>query len=439
MAVRCSLFSLVVLLVLAPSPSPAVSGEHVFVVTTVQDDGPGSLREAIITANRSQKPSTIKFDSPEGVFATPQTIVLEQPLPPLVGELTLDGSISNRLWKAAGVTISAKRAYPVLQIEPEGRVVLKAITITQGNGERGGGIINRGVLVVKGATFLDNRAAQDGGALANLGGRVQLINSTFIDNRAGNTGGAFANHAGQAIVTNCTFSDNGAPQAGAIDNNDEMLLRNTILANSAAEVDCLSRKPLGAGSNNNLIEAHQGCGTPLSSAEPRLGKLGYYNGPTVTIPLTGASPAINMGDNDSALDEFGQPLKWDQRGSGDPRYVAGFTDIGAFEFQAYPELEVDVAEDVELRSCTSGTRFDCSLRGALALANAMGRAATIRFNSKVFSTPQTIRLQRELPEVTIKLVLDGSATAGVTIAGELKVRPETDGSLTFNKVATTGR
>ncbi len=215
-----------------------------------------------------------------------------------------------------------------------------------------------------------------------------------------------------------------------------MLLRNTILANSEGVLDCLSREPPVEGSNNNLIEGNAGCGTPLTSADPRLGTAGYYNGPTKTIPLQGGSPAINMGDNASALDEMNQPLRWDQRGSGDPRFVAGYTDIGAFEYQAFPELEVDVADDVELRSCTSVSRSDCSLRGALAVANAMGKAATIRFHRKVFSTPQTIRLTRELPEIKVKLVLDGRAAAGVTIAGTFKVSP-VSGFLTLKKVSIT--
>ena len=404
-----------------------------FMVTTAQDHGPGSLRAAVIAANQSAKPGIIKFDSSESGFASPRTIYLENPLPPLVGELTIDGSISNRLWTSTGATISANMKFPVFQVDPDAQVTLQAITIANGNNERGGGVVNWGALVVKGVTFMANRADEDGGALANLGGTIQLINSTFIDNQAGSRGGGFANSEGQATVTNCTFSGNSASQAGALFNAAELLLRNTVLANSEGESDCHSLKPLAGGSNNNLIESNVGCGTPLSSSDPKLGTLGYFNGPAKTIPLNGGSPAINMGDNSSALDESGQPLRWDQRGSGDPRFVAGYTDIGAFEYQVFPKLEVDVIDDVELRSCTSSSRSDCSLRGALAVANAMGKEATIRFNRKLFSTPQTIRLKEPLPEIVVKLVLDGSATAGVTIAGSLEVNPGT-GALTLNKV-----
>ncbi len=48
-----------------------------------------------------------------------------------------------------------------------------------------------------------------------------------------------------------------------------------------------------------------------------------------------------MGDNGAAVDEHGEPLRWDQRGNGDPRFVAGITDVGAFERQAFALLVVD--------------------------------------------------------------------------------------------------
>ena len=114
-------------------------------------------------------------------------------------------------------------------------------------------------------------------------------------------------------------------------------------------------------------------------------------------------------------DEHGQPLRWDQRGNGDPRFVAGITDIGSFEHQAFPILTVDTFEDTELRGCTRVGREDCSLRGAIHLANADGKPTAITFDLFVFAEPQTIVLTRPLPELSTDVTIDGSGTGGVTI------------------------
>jgi hypothetical protein len=136
--------------------------------------------------------------------------------------------------------------------------------------------------------------------------------------------------------------------------------------------------------------------------------------------LGGGSPAINLGDNAAAVDAQGEPLRWDQRGNGDPRIIAGITDIGAFERQALPVLMVDTVEDVELRACTQAAA-DCSLRGALRLANATPAADVITFDPQVFAEPQILTFTHAVPVVTADLTLDARGTGGVTLTGEFAV------------------
>ena len=198
---------------------------------------------------------------------------------------------------------------------------------------------------------------------------------------------------------------------------DTLLVRNTILANSVDGPDCVATGNLDPASKHNLIEVNRGCGNPVTTADPGFQKLGRYNGPTPTLPPGGGSSAINLGDNASAVDEHGKPLRWDQRGNGDPRFVAGITDIGAFEVQALPVLVVDTVADIELRACRTA-QGDCSLRGAIALANATAGADVITFDAKVFSVPRTISLSRPLPEVTSDLTIDAGNTDGVTLRGD---------------------
>jgi len=66
-----------------------------------------------------------------------------------------------------------------------------------------------------------------------------------------------------------------------------------------------------------------------------LGTLGYYGGPTPTIPLLTGSPAIDAGNPSGCTDGHGNLLKTDQRGKPrhDPEDTGG-CDIGAFERQS---------------------------------------------------------------------------------------------------------
>ena len=384
-------------------------------VTSTADSGPGSLRGALAAAGASSGPCTVRFDSVHGPFAEPQTITLQGELPPLGGTLVLDGTIAERLWVATGVTLSGGGRLRVLRVLPGARVTLKSLTIAQGRSGRGGGILNAGALAVVGVTFVGNVAAGDGGAIATTGGTLKVVNSTFAGNRAGRRGGGVAHLGGEAAVGNCTFSGNRAASGGALFTRGGLLLRNTILTGSAAGRDCVASRPIDPRSTHNLIIANGGCGTPLLTADPRLEKLGAYNGPTAVFPLGGGSPAINMGDNAAAVDEEGHRLVWDQRGNGDPRFVAGFTDIGAFEVQAFPVLTVNSPEDTGLRACTGAGASDCSLRGAIELATASGKPQVIRFDPRVFSRSPVVTVGRPLPAAAAEITLDGSGTPGIVV------------------------
>jgi predicted outer membrane repeat protein len=386
------------------------------VVTTAEDAGAGSLRKTIIEAESRPGPDSILFD--REIFSEPQFIALESPLPEITSEITIDGYIPDRLWKSNGVTVSGSGQFPVFRVGAGALVTLRYLTVADGCGQDGGGIVNLGKLVVYGVTFLDNQAEREGGAIANLGGDVTVINSTFAGNQALGSGGAFASTSGRATITNCTFSENSAGTGGAVYNDDQLLLRNTILANSPIGGDCASEGILDPASTRNLIEDNRGCGTPISTEDPNLEPLGYYNGPAKTFPVGAGSPAVNLGDNEAALDENGDLLVWDQRGSGDPRFVAGFTDLGAFEHQRHPYLSVDTLEDTRLRACTRAGAADCPLRGAIEIANTRPERDIITFDPRVFAEPQTLLLTRPLPEVTSPLTLDAAGTGGVRLAAD---------------------
>ena len=79
-------------------------------------------------------------------------------------------------------------------------------------------------------------------------------------------------------------------------------------------------------------------------ANPGLGQLGDFGGPTQTIPLIAGSPAVAGGSKALAFQSafeyggvnFRNVLDTDQRGSGFSRFTNGTIDIGAFQSQLAP-------------------------------------------------------------------------------------------------------
>ena len=249
--------------------------------------------------------------------------------------------------------------------------------------------------------------------MLNDGGELAVINSTFTANAAAR-GGAIASNAGRLSVTNATFAGNRAGEGASLFSQGVLLLRNSILASGAGGAECVNRGSLDLGSTHNLMTSSSGCGQPLLTGEPRLGPLGQYNGPTPTLPLDAASPAVNVGNNAAALDESGQPLQWDQRGNGDPRDAAGITDLGAFEVQSPVALRVDRSDDVDRRAC-SQLADDCSLRGAWHLANAGRLEPVIRFAAEAGLQGGVVQLLDPLPPARVGLVIDGTDVPGLRL------------------------
>jgi len=384
-----------------------------YLVRTTADRGAGSLRQAMSDARRSGGPARVRFDAVKGPFGEPQVIRLRSALPPVGTRLEIDGYIPGRTWRASGVTLQSTGKDRVLVVDASGEVVLRHVTLQAGRAMEGGAVLNRGSLVVDSSTLLDNAANGDGGAVLNDGGSVVVINSTFTTNAAAR-GGAIASTVGHLSVTNATFAGNRASEGASLFSATALLLRNSILANGVGGAECVNRGPLDAGSTHNLMTSSAGCGQPLLVDDPRLGPLGHYNGPTRTLPLAAASPAVNVGSNAAALDEHGQPLQWDQRGNGDPRDAAGITDLGAFEVQSPTALRVDRADDVDRRAC-SRSSSDCSLRGAWHLANARRLEPVIRFATDAGLEGGVIRLLDPLPPAEVELLIDGTDVPGLRL------------------------
>ncbi|MEO8392024.1 MAG: choice-of-anchor Q domain-containing protein, partial [Chloroflexota bacterium] len=284
------------------------------------------------------------------------------------GTLTINGN-------GATIERSSAETFRLIEVGSGGDLTLDGVTIRNGNGTWGGGILNYiatltilnstiadnssgssgggiwhyGTLTVSGSTFSNNTASIEGGGLFNDQSSAIISNSTFFGNTAGTVGGGIENLGDvdthpTMTVTNSTFSGNSALYGGNIDSRYATLtLNNSVIANNTNGGDCNNISGT-VNANHSLIEDGScGVGTGPTytngnlSGDPLLSAAGLANngGSTLTIALQAGSPAINAGSNTLAVDVDGTtPLAYDQRGSGFPRIVGVTVDMGAYEADA---------------------------------------------------------------------------------------------------------
>jgi hypothetical protein len=197
-------------------------------------------------------------------------------------------------------------------------------------------------LTIRDSSIVLNHANGSGGGLLNdQYGTSFIINSTISSNQSDQSGGAIAN-SGQLDIVNSTIVDaDGTPSGNA----SVYFFGNpaTTISNSMITGDCLrqfsSVTPGFESHGGNIESAGNTCGLSdptdqVNVADPLIGPLADNGGPTQTHALLPGSPAI-----DSAVDANCPDA--DQRGA--PRNV-GPCDVGAFEFGAQPEPELQISK-----------------------------------------------------------------------------------------------
>jgi hypothetical protein len=317
-----------------------------YAVTTTNDNGPGSLRDALNNANQAPG-SIITFN----LSGTMNTINLASALPDISRSVGVLGPGANQLTVRRGTSGS----YRIFTVDRGTIVTLSGLTIANGlssigggggiyndgatltvsssvlsgnSAAGGGGIYNHlGTLTVSNST-LSNNSAFEGGGIENDGGTLTVSNSTLSGNSAG--GGGIINPSGSVTLRNSTVANNVAGVGGGIDNLGTLTAFDTILAgNTAPTGPDLSGALMSQGHNlfgNTSGGSITKASGDLLNVNPMLGPLQNNGGPTPTMALPLGSPAIDAGDN------INVPI-FDQRGTGFPRIVNGTIDIGAFEFQ----------------------------------------------------------------------------------------------------------
>jgi len=157
-----------------------------------------------------------------------------------------------------------------------------------------------------------------GGGVVTSDSYLEIVNSTISNNRLlGETGTTFSGvavNSGEAEIYNSTIVYNSAPivtdpissitaALGAVD--AEVVVRNSIIANSVGHSDCATDSSVFKTSKvvfvgANIVEDGSCESSKLSNvikADPKLDKLQTGVGRTPTHSLLPGSPAIDAGDN----------------------------------------------------------------------------------------------------------------------------------------------
>jgi hypothetical protein len=158
-----------------------------------------------------------------------------------------------------------------------------------------------------------------GGGVANDRSNVTLTNCTLSGN-SGSVGGGLwlsgtsSSALATATLVNCTVSGNTASYGGGLYRgfHATLTLGNTIVAGNTAttrgpDVDApvtsLGHNLIGkADSSIGWISGSDMWGTSAAPLNPLLAPLGYYGGPTQTMPLLPGSPALDAGSNSERQD-----------------------------------------------------------------------------------------------------------------------------------------
>jgi CSLREA domain-containing protein len=288
------------------------------------------------------------------------------------------------------------------------------------------GYSNTDSWILNDSTLSGDTAGKDGGAIySGTNGfgygstvSVTLNDTTLAGNTAVNGGGIFSsaiasrnqNLNASVTATDCTLSGNSASSSGggiytAGSGNSTLTLTNSILANSPHGGDYYSAGGTISGSNNLVDDGTDGLPDTIK-ANPLLGTLGNYGGPTQTIPLLPGSPAIGAGVAVSGITT-------DQRGVLRP----ATPDIGAYQYNLVVNTTADNVNDDNVSGPT------VTLREAINYVNAYGAPEEITFAPSL--TGETITLDGsdlELKATANPVTIDASSIGGITISGNTNSR-----------------
>jgi len=351
-------------------------------VTSLNDSGVGSLRQAITDAN----PGDFINFGVTGVITIAGELLINKDINiegPGVNSLTVQRDVtagSFRIFNINGATalisgltikggsISGKGGgiynQSLSHLTLTNCAIINNTAASVMSVDGGGGIYNAGTLTMSDCTISDNEAlftsgsgvSSNGGGVRNYQGVMTITNSTISNNFANSGYGGGIYNTGQTDIINSTISGNSAHDGGGIYDNYQLygtrlLLRYVTVYGNAAYVGggiylnnsfVHFKYIIVAGSTggdfriagsitwitftDSIIQDRSVYSSALYSGDPLLGPLANNGGPTKTHELLTGSIAINKIPQGT----FGCTAGYtDQRGISRPQGLS--CDIGAYE------------------------------------------------------------------------------------------------------------
>jgi predicted outer membrane repeat protein len=279
-------------------------------VISAANDGPGTLRDALIRANAGQG-GAIFIDLPEGG----KVITLTETLPPISAEmLVIEGN---------GATLTQSGFTPgftsqLMQVEAGVLAIIRRLHFTGGRTYgSGGAIATSGYLTLESCIFTDNRAgvgalAASGGAIISLEGSKTTIKAcTFYNNctEAGiGSGGAFAieNILGKAssnvYLTGNVFFGNTTPTG----------VSKITSGEDAIKSYGYNVSDLGDGTLAYQYDRDGLWKSGYDFVEGDVGEIAFPISPVNLKPLNGGAAGrlpASLGDDYPVLDFYGAPIR----------------------------------------------------------------------------------------------------------------------------------